>query len=173
MSSGAGRSGWSTTLPLAVWARVFDTTRTADRMSASSAATKILSRLEERKVIARQRSGRARNVTVTLLRPNEVLSPEWLVWPSTFPSRPPSPCRGGFVITDCASMPVPGDDPVRKPHYAVPASGCDAVRCRTTWRCGTAVPSWSTNETDTGRAVVVWYSTVDGTGDGVCLSPHS
>lgn len=70
MSSGAGESGWSTTLPLAVWARVFDTTKTADRAAASSAATKILGRLERRKLITRQRSGRARNITVTLLRPD-------------------------------------------------------------------------------------------------------
>lgn len=70
MSSGATESGWSTTLPLAVWARVFDTTKTADRASASSAATKILGRLETQGLITRQRSGRARKITVTLLRPD-------------------------------------------------------------------------------------------------------
>lgn len=70
MSSGAGEDGWSTTLPLAVWARVFDATKSADRASASSAATKILSRLEQRNLITRQRTGKARNITITLLRPD-------------------------------------------------------------------------------------------------------
>ncbi|BAK35871.1 hypothetical protein MLP_28570 [Microlunatus phosphovorus NM-1] len=70
ISSGAGEDGWSTTLPLAVWARVFDATKTADRASASSAATKILSRLEQRNLITRQRTGKARNITITLLRPD-------------------------------------------------------------------------------------------------------
>lgn len=70
ISSGEGDNGWSTTLPLAVWARAFDTTKTADRRSASTAATKVLSRLAARDLITRQRSGRARTVTVTLLRPD-------------------------------------------------------------------------------------------------------
>ena len=70
ISSGAGDNGWSATLPLKVWARAFDTTKTADSRSASSAATKILTRLVQRKMIDRQRTGRARNITVTLLRPD-------------------------------------------------------------------------------------------------------
>jgi hypothetical protein len=48
ISSGKGDNGWSTTLPLAVWARVFDTTKTADNRSASTAATKVLTRLVDR-----------------------------------------------------------------------------------------------------------------------------
>ncbi|GAA2500607.1 hypothetical protein [Terrabacter carboxydivorans] len=70
ISSGEGDNGWSTTLPLAVWARVFDTTKAADRRSASTAATKVLSRLAGRHLIIRERGGRARAVTVTLLRPD-------------------------------------------------------------------------------------------------------
>lgn len=70
ISSGDGQNGWSTTLPRAVWARVFDTTKAADKSSASTAATKVLTRLATRQLIARERSGRARQVTVTLLRPD-------------------------------------------------------------------------------------------------------
>lgn len=70
ISNGERDNGWSTTLPLAVWARVFDTTKTAERRSASTSATKVLSRLAARRLIARQRTGRARQVTVTLLRPD-------------------------------------------------------------------------------------------------------
>lgn len=70
ISSGDGDNGWSTTLPLSVWARVFDTTTTADTRSAASAATRILTRLEDRKLITRTRTGRARTVTVTLRHPD-------------------------------------------------------------------------------------------------------
>lgn len=70
ISSGDGDNGWSTTLPLATWARAFDTTTSADRRSASTAATKVLTRLTTRKLIRRGRTGRARQVTVTLLRPD-------------------------------------------------------------------------------------------------------
>lgn len=70
ISSGEGRNGWSTTLPLSVWARAFDTTTAAEPRSASTAATKILSRLEERRLVLRQRAGRERKITVTLLRPD-------------------------------------------------------------------------------------------------------
>lgn len=70
ISNGSGDNGWSTTLPLSVWARVFDTTRTASGRSSSTSATKILSRLVRRKLIARSRTGRARTITVTLLRPD-------------------------------------------------------------------------------------------------------
>lgn len=70
ISNGEGDNGWSTTLPLAVWARVFDTTKTASARSSSTAATKMLTRLVDRKLIERSRTGRARTITVTLLRPD-------------------------------------------------------------------------------------------------------
>lgn len=70
ISSGEGDNGWSTTLPLSVWGRVFDTTKTAESRSASTAATKILSRLVDRNLLCRGRVGRARKITVTLLRPD-------------------------------------------------------------------------------------------------------
>ncbi len=70
ISSGEGDNGWSTTLPLSVWARAFDTTKAAEHRSASTAATKLLTRLEDRKLIERDRVGRARKITVTLLRPD-------------------------------------------------------------------------------------------------------
>ncbi len=66
-SSGASDDGWSTTLPIMVWARAFDTTRNAERASAANAVSKILHRLEERQLIQRSRHGRARNIRVTLL----------------------------------------------------------------------------------------------------------
>jgi hypothetical protein len=68
ISSGAGDNGWSTTLPIRTWARAFGITETATPQSASSAASKVLTRLEERQLIQRSRSGRARHVTVTLLK---------------------------------------------------------------------------------------------------------
>jgi len=70
ISSGDGENGWSTTLPISVWARAFGTTRDATLRSASAAATKVLTRLERRKLISRTRRGRERRVTVTLLRPD-------------------------------------------------------------------------------------------------------
>lgn len=70
ISSGEGDNGWSTTLPLAVWARVFDTTKAASNRSSSTAATKVLTRLVDRKLIERARTGRARTITATLLRPD-------------------------------------------------------------------------------------------------------
>lgn len=70
ISSDVGNNGWSTTLPLRVIARALDATKTADPRSASTAATKILTRLEDRQLIERTRSGRARKITVTLLRPD-------------------------------------------------------------------------------------------------------
>ena len=70
ISNGDGDNGWSTTLPLSVWARAFDTTKTASGRSSSTSATKILTRLVDRRLIERTRSGRARNITVTLLRPD-------------------------------------------------------------------------------------------------------
>lgn len=70
ISSGEGDNGWSTTLPLSVWARAFDTTKTASQRSSSTSATKILTRLVDRSLICRSRTGRARTITVTLLRPD-------------------------------------------------------------------------------------------------------
>lgn len=70
ISNGGGDNGWSTTLPLSVWARVFDTTKTASGRSSSTSATKILTRLVDRALVKRTRSGRARAITVTLLRPD-------------------------------------------------------------------------------------------------------
>lgn len=75
ISSGAGDNGWSTTLPLGAWARALDTTTTASPRSATTSATKILARLEDRKLIERSRQGRERKVTVTLLRPDGSGSP--------------------------------------------------------------------------------------------------
>ncbi|OAH43495.1 hypothetical protein AYJ66_04355 [Dietzia cinnamea] len=66
-SSDAGGEGWSTTLPLTVWARAFGTTDTARPQAASTAASKILGRLQSRRLIMKQRSGTSRGVRVTLL----------------------------------------------------------------------------------------------------------
>jgi hypothetical protein len=70
-----GKDGWSTTLPLQTWARVFGTTRDAEPRSASTAATKLLTRLERRQLISRARTGRARQITVTLLKPDGTGTP--------------------------------------------------------------------------------------------------
>jgi len=67
ISSGDHDDGWSATLHLKVWARALDTVATAAGSSATSAATKILSRLVDRHLIERRRTGRERKVTVTLL----------------------------------------------------------------------------------------------------------
>jgi hypothetical protein len=67
-SSGDHDDGWSTTLPLAVWARAFNTVKDAELASATSAVSKILTRLEQRRLIERHRTGRARNVRVTICR---------------------------------------------------------------------------------------------------------
>jgi hypothetical protein len=67
-SSGDSQDGWSTTLPIGVWARAFGTTRGATLASAASAVSKILTRLEQRNLITRQRHGRERKIRVTLLR---------------------------------------------------------------------------------------------------------
>lgn len=66
-SSGAGPDGWSTTLALPVWARAFDTVTTAQGPAANSGASKILTRLEKRRLITRQHAGSSRKVRVTLL----------------------------------------------------------------------------------------------------------
>jgi hypothetical protein len=67
-SSGSGPDGWSTTLPIPVWARALDLTRGATEASAATAVSKVLSRLEQRKLIERSRRGRERKIRVTLLR---------------------------------------------------------------------------------------------------------
>ncbi len=67
-SNGNSPDGWSTTLPIGVWARAFGTTRYAAPASAASAVSKALTRREERKHIDRQRHGRERKIRITLLR---------------------------------------------------------------------------------------------------------
>ncbi|HMD23034.1 MAG TPA: hypothetical protein VKH61_02970 [Streptosporangiaceae bacterium] len=67
-SSGDSQDGWSTTLPIGVWARAFGTTRDATPASAASAVSKVLTRLEQRNLIDRQRHGRERRIRITLLR---------------------------------------------------------------------------------------------------------
>lgn len=66
-SNGDDPDGWSTTLPLSVWARAFDTTIEVPS-SATTAVTKTLTRLVDRKLIKRDRAGRERKVKVTILR---------------------------------------------------------------------------------------------------------
>lgn len=68
ISSGDSDDGWSTTLPISVWARAFGTVRTATGQSATTAVSKMLARLEERHLIERTRHGRARKIRLTLLR---------------------------------------------------------------------------------------------------------
>jgi hypothetical protein len=68
ISSGESEDGWSTTLPIGVWARAFGTTRDATAASAATAVSKVLTRLESRKLIQRQRHGRERKIRITLLR---------------------------------------------------------------------------------------------------------
>lgn len=68
ISSGSGDDGWSTTLPIKVWARALGTTLTTTGQSATTAVSKTLTRLEDRKLITRTRRGRERNIRVTLLR---------------------------------------------------------------------------------------------------------
>jgi hypothetical protein len=70
-----GDDGWSATLPLPTWARVCGTTVGALPRSASTGATKLLTRLEQRKLISRARTGRARQITVTLLKPDGTGAP--------------------------------------------------------------------------------------------------
>src|SRR5687767_802468 len=53
--------GWSTTLPLSIWARAFDTIEEVPS-SATTAVTKTLTRLVDRQLIKRDRAGRARQV---------------------------------------------------------------------------------------------------------------
>jgi hypothetical protein len=68
ISSGDSQDGWSTTLPIGVWARAFGTTRDAVPASAATAVSKVLTRLENRQLIQRQRHGRERKIRITLLR---------------------------------------------------------------------------------------------------------
>jgi hypothetical protein len=67
-SNGDGQDGWSTTQPIPVWARAFGTTREATAASAATGVSKVLNRLEERRLIERERRGRERKIRVTLLR---------------------------------------------------------------------------------------------------------
>lgn len=67
-SSGDSEEGWSATLPIPVWARAFDTTIHAAEASAATAVSKVLTRLEARNLIRRERRGRERQIRVTLLR---------------------------------------------------------------------------------------------------------
>lgn len=67
ISSGEHDDGWSTTLHLKVWARALGTVATATGSSATSAATKVLSRLVARQLVERHRTGRERKVRITLL----------------------------------------------------------------------------------------------------------
>lgn len=66
----SGEKGWNTTLHLEVWARAFATTEHATLTSAKSAASKVLRRLEERHLIAREQSGRPKKIKVTVLIPD-------------------------------------------------------------------------------------------------------
>jgi hypothetical protein len=65
-SSGDSDNGWTTTHPIMVWARAFGTTRDAERAAAANAVSKILHRLEDRKLIERTLSGRERRIRVGL-----------------------------------------------------------------------------------------------------------
>ncbi|MDQ1743128.1 MAG: hypothetical protein QOE23_1467 [Pseudonocardiales bacterium] len=67
-SNGPGPDGWSTTLSIPVWARALDLTRDASEASAATAVSKVLTRLEQRKLIERDRRGRERKIRATLLR---------------------------------------------------------------------------------------------------------
>jgi hypothetical protein len=67
-SSGDSDDGWSTTLAIQVWARALGLTEHATDASAATAVSKIFARLEQRRLIERERHGRARKVRVTLLR---------------------------------------------------------------------------------------------------------
>jgi hypothetical protein len=67
-SSGDSDDGWSTTLPIQVWARAFGTTEHATEASAATAVSKVLTRLEKRHLIQRERRGRSRKIRVTVLR---------------------------------------------------------------------------------------------------------
>ncbi|MFJ5957005.1 hypothetical protein ACIQC5_13730 [Paenarthrobacter sp. NPDC092416] len=69
-SGGKDHHDWSTSLPIGAWARAFDTTAAADKASARAAVSKILRRLEDRKLITRARVGKKRLVKVTILRPD-------------------------------------------------------------------------------------------------------
>jgi hypothetical protein len=68
ISSGDGENGWSATYPIGVWARAFGTTRYAQPSSAATAVSKTLRRLEQRGLIERARTGRARQIRIGLLR---------------------------------------------------------------------------------------------------------
>lgn len=70
ISSGGDTGDWSTSLPIGAWARAFDTTVDAEPASARAAVSKILRRLEDRKLITRASTGKNRLVKVTIVRPD-------------------------------------------------------------------------------------------------------
>jgi hypothetical protein len=63
-----GDEGWSTTLPIATWARALDITAQTPGPAGVNAASKTLGRLEQRQLIERKRTGRERKVRITLKR---------------------------------------------------------------------------------------------------------
>ncbi|TDD64789.1 hypothetical protein E1262_27260 [Jiangella aurantiaca] len=67
-SGGPLDDNWTTTHPIRAWARLFGTTLSAQENSASNAVSKILSRLEDRQLIGRERKGRERKIQIRLLR---------------------------------------------------------------------------------------------------------
>lgn len=67
-SNGDGPNGWSTTHSIRVWARAFDTTKSATGTSASTAVSKIFQKLVDRTLVERHRTGRQRKIRVTLKR---------------------------------------------------------------------------------------------------------
>lgn len=74
-SAETAESGWSTTLPGMVWARAFGTTEHASPASARTAVTKVLKRLEDRRLITYERPKGTWDIQVTLLREDGSLDP--------------------------------------------------------------------------------------------------
>jgi hypothetical protein len=68
ISNGDRDDGWSTSLPIATWARALGLTLNATPASAATGVSKVFGRLVERKLIEKTRHGRAREIRVTLLR---------------------------------------------------------------------------------------------------------
>lgn len=58
---------WTTTLSLQAWARAFGCLENASLNSGKAAATRLLGRLVKRQLITKQRSGRGRDIKITLL----------------------------------------------------------------------------------------------------------
>ncbi|TFV52494.1 hypothetical protein [Blastococcus sp. TF02A-35] len=68
ISNGDRDDGWSTSLPIATWARALGLTRNATPASAATGVSKVFARLVDRKLIEKTRHGRERQIRVTLLR---------------------------------------------------------------------------------------------------------